>query len=151
MILPPTDRLDRLFPIPRVPGYSFIEAAFVLRSFYPPTVLCHQAKCSGWNALTSVVKVQNRSRALEVLAFAYFLLSIYGWLDHLYDSSKPLININSSRLWQQDCGSIFGASFAQRVRSTSPSIDAGSPGIPTLTFQVQRGTYSSPNPSLVKA
>ena len=41
-----------------------------------------------------------------------------------------------------DSVSIFGAS--------NPSIDAGSPCIPTLTLQVQRGIYRSPNPSKVK-
>jgi hypothetical protein len=46
--------------------------------------------------------------------------------------------------------SIFGASLTQSGQSAYPSIDAGCPCIPTLTFQVQRGTYSPPNPPVVK-
>jgi hypothetical protein len=43
---------------------------------------------------------------------------------------------------RKDRMSIFGA--------LNPSIDAGYPCIPTLTFQIQHGTYRPPNPSLVK-
>ncbi|NEP90767.1 MAG: hypothetical protein F6K18_30345 [Okeania sp. SIO2C2] len=35
-------------------------------------------------------------------------------------------------------------------RHRADEISAGSPCIPTLMLRIQRGTYSSPNPSLVK-
>ena len=99
---------------------------------------------------------QTRSRSNPVLEFAQSVVvhasaslkpvQQFGLLNGIWIDSVGIVHCQHSYSLPQAIAAGKCLSPPHRGESTS----AGSPWLPTLTFQVERGTYSPPNPPLVK-